>query len=291
MSFANGVHSVEKIYHEKQVKKLCALHSLNNLFQDASAFSKDELDKICEKLSPDHWINPHKSVLGTGNYDINVIIAALEAKGCAIVWFDKRKDPGIIVLELVMGFILNIPSEYRVGPVQLPLRRKHWVAVKKVNNLFYNLDSKLDAPVCIGQANDLLDWLRVQLSSPEKELFIVAPQDVEKNKSWCLEVGAAAQHIELPSTPLEEETKSNERVDARLVHLNNVECTQDVNLQKRVLAPLEGEEAFSSPGLKFIDQDAASVDSGNLRRASSTKYVSTSSSIDLATNGAIESSR
>jgi hypothetical protein len=40
MSFTNGVHSVEKIYHEKQVKKLCALHSLNNLFQDASAFSK-----------------------------------------------------------------------------------------------------------------------------------------------------------------------------------------------------------------------------------------------------------
>ena len=28
------------IYHEKQMKELCALHSLNNLFQDPSAFSK-----------------------------------------------------------------------------------------------------------------------------------------------------------------------------------------------------------------------------------------------------------
>lgn len=54
-------------------------------------YFQNELDKICEQLSPDHWFNPHKSWLGTGNYDINVVIAALETKGCAIVWFDKRK--------------------------------------------------------------------------------------------------------------------------------------------------------------------------------------------------------
>ena len=37
------------IYHEKQSKELCALHALNNLFQDEKAFTKSELDNICYK--------------------------------------------------------------------------------------------------------------------------------------------------------------------------------------------------------------------------------------------------
>lgn len=36
------------IYHERQSKQLCLLHSLNNLFQ-AKAFDKQDLDRICEK--------------------------------------------------------------------------------------------------------------------------------------------------------------------------------------------------------------------------------------------------
>lgn len=108
------------IYHERQMRELCALHALNNLFQGwlysvfaqqyvrANAFSlslslsrwrraasgsfvKSELDEICEQLSPCEWINPHRSVLGLGNYDINVIMTALQTKGYEAIWFDKRK--------------------------------------------------------------------------------------------------------------------------------------------------------------------------------------------------------
>lgn len=35
------------VYHEKQVKELCALHALNNLFQERNAFCKKDLDDIC----------------------------------------------------------------------------------------------------------------------------------------------------------------------------------------------------------------------------------------------------
>lgn len=80
-----------QIYHEKQIKELCALHALNNLFQQRHFFSKLELDSVCHSLSPDVWINPHKSFLGLGNYDINVIMKALQSKGLETVWFDKRK--------------------------------------------------------------------------------------------------------------------------------------------------------------------------------------------------------
>jgi len=43
------------------------------------------------RLSPDTWINPHRSMLGIGNYDINVIMVALQSHGYETVWFDKRK--------------------------------------------------------------------------------------------------------------------------------------------------------------------------------------------------------
>lgn len=81
----------QNIYHERQVRELCALHALNNLFQQKECFTKAELDIICHTLSPDNWINPHKSVLGLGNYDINVIMKALQKKDCEAIWFDKRK--------------------------------------------------------------------------------------------------------------------------------------------------------------------------------------------------------
>lgn len=54
-------------------------------------FTKIQLDEICSKLSPNEWINPHRSVLGFGNYDVNVIMTALEMRGYEAIWFDKRK--------------------------------------------------------------------------------------------------------------------------------------------------------------------------------------------------------
>lgn len=72
------------------MKELCALHALNNLFQN-KVFNKNDLDNICENLAPNTWFNPHKSVLGLGNYDINVILTALHLKDCEGIWFDKRK--------------------------------------------------------------------------------------------------------------------------------------------------------------------------------------------------------
>ena len=175
-----------------KVKELCALHALNNLFQERG-FSKQELDQICYSLSPDVWINPHKSLLGLGNYDINVIMAALQKRGCEAVWFDKRKsvvvlkhnkactvffkwvflkifyvnrDPNCLRLDNIDGFILNVPTEYKLGFVLLPLKRRHWIALKKIDGAFYNLDSKLDSPQLIGKVCKIcLFWLIIHYST------------------------------------------------------------------------------------------------------------------------------
>ncbi|XP_075220867.1 josephin-like protein isoform X1 [Lycorma delicatula] len=180
----NGVQSTTDIYHEKQVKELCALHALNNLFQEAHAFSKADLDGICQDLSPACWINPHRSPLGLGNYDVNIIMAALQRKGYEAIWFDKRKDPESLELNRVFGFILNVPSDFRFRFVVVSLRRRHWIAIRRVNGAYYNLDSKLDSPFLIGQDGELVQYLREQIQNKEKELFIVVSKQTEESRLW-----------------------------------------------------------------------------------------------------------
>lgn len=181
-----GSDMTGSIYHERQVKELCALHALNNLFQERG-FSKQELDQICYSLSPAVWINPHKSLLGLGNYDINVIMAALQRRGREAVWFDKRRDPKCLCLDKIEGFILNVPTEYKLGFVLLPLKRRHWIALKKIHGAFYNLDSKLDSPQLIGKDNELLVYLKDQIDNKEKELFLVVSREIDSNQGWLME--------------------------------------------------------------------------------------------------------
>lgn len=172
------------IYHERQVKELCALHALNNLFQDKNAFCKKDLDDICLRLSPDNFINPHRSLLGLGNYDVNVLMAAIQTKNCETVWFDKRKNIKCLLPENIQGFILNTPSEYKWGLLHFPFKRKHWIAIRKIKNIYYNLDSKLNSPETIGDEESLFSFLHRELKNGENELLIVVSQDVEQAGAW-----------------------------------------------------------------------------------------------------------
>ena len=38
-----------ELYHEKQSQELCALHAMNNLFQEKRKFMKKDLDAICSR--------------------------------------------------------------------------------------------------------------------------------------------------------------------------------------------------------------------------------------------------
>lgn len=173
-----------KLYHERQVKALCALHALNNLFQRQQAFTKKDLDQICERLSPGTFINPHRSMLGLGNYDVNVLMAALQEKGYETIWFDKRKNVNLLVPENIMGFILNIPSAFHFGPLRLALHCKHWIALRWLQGQYMNLDSKLTTPVAIGNKDNLIQFLHTELEDGKKELLLVVDKDVYETNTW-----------------------------------------------------------------------------------------------------------
>ena len=81
----------QAIYHEKQRLQMCAVHAINNLFQGSNVLKREDMNNICKELSPNTLVNPHMSVFGVGNYDVNAIMAVMSRRGYEVVWFDKRK--------------------------------------------------------------------------------------------------------------------------------------------------------------------------------------------------------
>lgn len=71
-----------------------------------------------------------------------------------------------------------------MGFVVLPFRRRHWIAIRRIDGIFWNLDSKLNAPLRIGDDNALLSYLSIHLQSNDKELFIVVNAETEQTKEW-----------------------------------------------------------------------------------------------------------
>ncbi len=77
-------------------------------------------------------------MLGLGNYNINVIMKALQYKGFEAKWYDKRRPVSILKLDKIFGFILNVPSDNKIGGfISLPWKRNHWYAVAKINNSMF----------------------------------------------------------------------------------------------------------------------------------------------------------
>lgn len=56
----------------------------------------------------------------------------------------------MLKLDQIFGFVMNIPSECRLGFLWLPIKRRHWISIKNINGIYYNLDSRLHNPSQIG---------------------------------------------------------------------------------------------------------------------------------------------
>lgn len=57
-------------------------------------------------------------------------------------------------LDRIFGFVLNHPVHKsllgHLNPLNYFSEKNHWVAIKKINNVWYNLNSKLQSPKAIG---------------------------------------------------------------------------------------------------------------------------------------------
>lgn len=171
-----------ELYHERQQLYRCGLHALNNLLQ-ARVFDKAALDEVCMELAaranPDaqssllDWAwNPHRAPLGLGNYDVNVLTLALAQKGYEMQWLDKRHpvDDKLLSWDTAEGVLCNVVmNNFYSGW----LNQRHWFAIRKIQGVCYNLDSKLPAPVPFESESECYRFLQELADTGECELFLI----------------------------------------------------------------------------------------------------------------------
>ncbi|WCJ29253.1 JOSEPHIN-like protein [Euphorbia peplus] len=174
-----------QVYHERQKLQFCLMHTLNNLFQKKEEFSRLSLDSIAQKLvldDPDrqNWtplsivFKPHHNSL-TGNYDINVLIAALESKGKTVIWHDKRIGASSIDLDddTLFGIVLNVEVRRYAGF----WKSRHWLALRKIGGVWYNLDSDLRNPLAFENADEVKRFLDYVIAQGGEVLLVMNTKD------------------------------------------------------------------------------------------------------------------
>lgn len=137
--------------------------------QQKDVFTRASLNEVAEKLvldDPDKqtWtplsfvFKPHHNKL-TGNYDINVLIAALEGRGKTVVWHDRRNGAGTIDLDgsdgTLMGIVINIPVTRYAGI----WKSRHWVTLRKIDGVWYNLDSDFRDPYSFRDSDEVREFM------------------------------------------------------------------------------------------------------------------------------------
>ncbi|KAI9504331.1 Josephin-2 [Coemansia spiralis] len=198
------------IYHEKQSFWLCAKHSLNNVLQQEVCTQADleRIAKYLHSLHPEQtgWLkfNAHKNFLGFGDYDVNVLTAALNEHECDLLWHDNRTNIDAADLSNCIGLIVHIQPEWF-------FRRGHWFAIKYFDQVvtapvvpktyvgqprasrsveeresreyeaktyepgFWNLDSKVPHPEYIGDRIDLNKFLQDLTKKNRMHVLLVVP--------------------------------------------------------------------------------------------------------------------
>ncbi len=184
--------------------QLCLVYALNHLIQNGEKESepivtKEELDNIARDLAPgtNIFTNPHKSWLGLGNYDCNVLMAYLQRCGLETRFFDRRlsleelqlgtEDPASPQKMYFAGLILNVPSSNAILRT-LGFKGRHWTTIRLVRkktaraNWFW-FDSRRRDPVLLGEEGvegekAVRDFLSRLVSANRGEILIVSEKRV-----------------------------------------------------------------------------------------------------------------
>ena len=87
-------------------------------------------------------------------------------------------------LQQIFGFVVNKPSSVNLIGLEIPFKRPHWFAVRKISDSYYNLDSKLSSPHLIGNEREVVTFLTELLSLPDVQLFVIVEKSVAENSLW-----------------------------------------------------------------------------------------------------------
>ena len=173
---------VSSLYFERQVLMRCGRHALNNMLGRA-AFSSAELDEIAVSLAGNLTLVHRWPVLG--NYDINVILLALQKRGLEGAFWDRRRSEtelrDTLAAPAVVGALLNVKSRPRLLGGIMPVGR-HWVALRALRRAaasgqstlaWADVDSDLASPVLLDSEAAVMDRVRSAFADDDGHLIIV----------------------------------------------------------------------------------------------------------------------
>ena len=86
----------------------------------------------------------------------------------------------------IFGFILNRPVQgLKLSRFLMPWRKSlHWLALRQIDGIYYNLDSDLQSPLIVGNDDDMKSYMQTQLENDDRHLLIVVTSQVEALNSW-----------------------------------------------------------------------------------------------------------
>ncbi|KXS21228.1 hypothetical protein M427DRAFT_51482 [Gonapodya prolifera JEL478] len=165
-------------YHEQQFFYCCAMHAVNCALQKRVYYKRD-FDRVAERLhketrrvQPFPWnvVNPHKSLLGVGNYDVNVISRSLEEHGFELQWWDLRKSFTLVPFSSAsfLALLINTASADLLSSHHFWTIREY----PRHSNTWWTLDSKQEKPDRIGDLDALLGMLNM-LKAAKRELQVM----------------------------------------------------------------------------------------------------------------------
>ena len=156
----------------------CVVSAVLCQFQ-ARVYDKFSFDAICDELTPDSWINPHRSLLGVGNYDINVLITALQRHSYSTHWHDRRRALAAIRLPHISALLINTTSLRLLGLYST----QHWYAVRPFagGSEWWNLNSQLRQP---ERVENVVEYCEALMRDERTQLLLVTSQELEREQLY-----------------------------------------------------------------------------------------------------------
>lgn len=67
----------------------------------------------------------------------------------------------------------------------MPWRKSlHWIALRRISGIYYNLDSDLRSPLAIGKEDAMKSYIQLQLENEDRHLLIVLTNEASESNSW-----------------------------------------------------------------------------------------------------------
>ena len=132
----------------------------------------DRAETCCSRLSP--LICRRHRIAFIGGYDLHVVTEALHERGQNLFRHDDTLPVGDINLnaERLTGILVNDMYHTRFGH----LNYRHWLALRKVDGVWYAFDSNLHGPMPFEDGNQVRFYLEYIFARPYGRIYLVRRQ-------------------------------------------------------------------------------------------------------------------